>query len=193
MQHAPSFRRYRPKGRLLPALCCFKRDSSGASALEFALLATPTILLLFAALEVGLVYFANLTLENATSQAARMIRTGQAHNANFDAAKFKQAVCSKVSGPISCGGLKLDVRHFSSFGGSQLPPPLDANGNLTTNFTYDPGQGGDVVVVRAFYEWNLTAKMPKGIALSNMGNGNRLLAATVAFRNEPFKLGDVSK
>jgi hypothetical protein len=43
------------------------------------------------------------------------------------------------------------------------------------------------VVVRAFYEWGLMAKFPKQIGLGNMANGNRLLAATVAFRNEPFK------
>ena len=56
----------------------FRRDPSGASAVEFALIAFPLILLLLAALEVGIVYFANFALENATSQGARLIRTGQA-------------------------------------------------------------------------------------------------------------------
>jgi Flp pilus assembly protein TadG len=168
-------------------LCCFAHDRSGASALEFALLAVPAILLLLAVLEVGLVYFANFTLENATQQGARLIRTGQAQAQGFDASKFKSEVCKQVAGPISCTGLKLDVRHFSNFGEIQLTNPLDAGGNLKTNFSYDPGQGGDVVVVRAFYEWDLAAKLPKEIGLSNMKNGDRLLIATVAFRNEPFQ------
>ena len=167
----------------------FGRDSSGASALEFALVATPLILLLLAVLEVGVVYFANFQLEAATAKGARLIRTGQAQSQNFDAAKFKTEVCKHLSAPVTCGGLKLDVRHYSSFGGAgaNLTNPIDANGNLKTNFTYDPGVGGDVVVVRAFYEWALIAKLPKDIALSNMANGDRLLVATVAFRNEPFQ------
>ena len=41
-------------------------------------------------------------------------------------------------------------------------------------------------MVRAFYEWTLAAKLPKEVGLSNMANGNRLLVATAAFRNEPF-------
>jgi Flp pilus assembly protein TadG len=142
-----------------------------------------------AILEVGIVYFANFSLEAATAQGARLIRTGQAQSQASDASKFKTEVCKHLSGPISCSGLKLDVRHYSSFGGagSDLTNPVDANGNLKTNFSYDPGVGGDVVVVRAFYEWSLIAKLPKDIALSNMNNGDRLLIATVAFRNEPFK------
>jgi len=179
----------RCQGRGFRVIRRFGRDPSGASALEFALVAVPFLLLLLATLEVGLVYFANFTLENATAHGARLIRTGQAQSQGFDAARFKSEVCKYLGGPISCGGLKLDVRHYSNFGGagSNLTNPIDANGNLKTSFAYDPGVGGEVVVVRAFYEWSLAAKLPKDIALSNMGNGNRLLVATVAFRNEPFK------
>ena len=164
----------------------FRRDKSGASALEFALVAMPLMLLLLAVLEVGLVYFANFSLENAVAQGARLIRTGQVQSQGFSADQFKTEVCKHLSAQISCSELKLDVRKFTSFGGAQLTDPLDGNGNLKQNFSFDPGVGGDVVVVRAFYEWNLTAKLPKDIALSNMANGDRLLVATAAFRNEPF-------
>jgi Flp pilus assembly protein TadG len=172
---------------LAASLRLFRHDRSGASALEFAIVATPVILLLLAILEVGLVFFANFTLENATAQGARMIRTGQAQAQHFDAPKFKAEVCKHLSAPISCAGLKLDVRHFSNFSSSALTDPLDSSGNLKANFTYDPGEGEDVVVVRSFYEWPLAAKLPAGVGLSNMANGNRLLSATQAFRNEPFK------
>ena len=167
----------------------FCRDRSGASALEFALVAIPTILTLLAIFEVGIMYFATFNLESATAQGARLIRTGQAQSQNFDAGKFKTEVCKHVTAPITCAGLRLDVRHYSSFGGagSDLTNPLDGNGNLKSNFAYDPGVGGDVVVVRAFFEWPLVAKLPKAISLGNMQNGDRLLVATAAFRNEPFQ------
>jgi Flp pilus assembly protein TadG len=176
------------RGRSLAALLGrFRTDRSGASALEFAIVATPLILLLLAIIEVGLVYFANFALENATAQGARLIRTGQAQAKGFDAAAFKKEVCKHLTAPISCAGLKLDVRHFSSFGSSTMSEPLDANFNLKTSFPYDPGQGEDVVIVRSFYEWPLAAKLPEAIGLGNMSNGNRLLSASQAFRNEPFK------
>jgi Flp pilus assembly protein TadG len=174
----------------------FLGDHSGASALEFALLVAPLLVLLLGVLEVGIVFFANFTLENAVSQGARLIRTGQAQAGSFDATAFRTEVCKHLSAPITCANLKLDVRHFTNFSGISLTNPLDANGNLKTSFTYDPGVGGDVVVVRAFYEWNITAKFPQAITfidtrinmgLGNMGNGDRLLSATAAFRNEPFQ------
>jgi Flp pilus assembly protein TadG len=164
----------------------FGADRSGASALEFALLAGPFLLLLVAVAEVAVVYFANFALDNAVAQGARLVRTGQAQTQKFDAAAFKTEVCKYISAPISCSGLKLDVSHFASFGGVQLTKPLDASGNLKSSFNYDPGVGSDIVVVRAFYEWTLTAKLPQAISLSNMSNGDRLLVATAAFRNEPF-------
>jgi Flp pilus assembly protein TadG len=164
----------------------FAGDKSGASALEFALVATPFLLLIFAALEVGLVYFANFTLENAVSRGARLVRTGQAQTQQFSADKFKAEVCKSLGAPLSCSELKLDVRKFTDFSSAELTNPLDGKGGMKSNFSYEPGLGGDIVVVRAFYEWTLAAKLPKEVGLSNMANGNRLLVATVAFRNEPF-------
>ncbi len=164
----------------------FAADRSGASALEFALVAVPFLLLIFAVLEVGLVYFANFTLENAVSRGARLIRTGQAQAQQFSAEQFKTEVCKSLGPPLSCSDLKLDVRNFTNFSSANLTDPLDGSGKLKSNFKYEPGQGGDIVVVRAFYEWTLAAKLPKEVSLSNMANGNRLLVATAAFRNEPF-------
>jgi Flp pilus assembly protein TadG len=175
--------------RRLSTLRAFGANASGASALEFALVATPLILTLLAVLEIGIVYFATFNLESATSQAARLIRTGQAQTQGFNATQFKTEVCKHITAPITCDGLRLDVRAYTSFGnaGSNPTTPLDGNGNLKTNFSYDPGTGGDVVVVRAFYEWPLTVLFPKDIDPGNMQNGDRLLAATTVFRNEPFK------
>ena len=174
--------------RVLTRLGRFGRNSSGATAVEFAIVALPFLLLLLGIFAVALVFAGNMALENAAEQGARLIRTGQAQTQGFDAARFRTEVCKNLTVPLSCGGLKLDVRTFASFGSTNLTNPLDSNGNLKTGFSYAPGVGGDVVVVRAFYEWDLLAALPPVIRLSNMTNGNRLLIATVAFRNEPFKL-----
>jgi Flp pilus assembly protein TadG len=163
----------------------FRDESSGASAIEFAMLAAPVIWLLFAITEVGLVNFANFSLENGVTQAARLIRTGQAQQQSFDAGKFHTELCKYISAPLQCSKVQVDVRKFANFAGSQL---TGANADGTVNTSFDPGVGGDVVVVRAFYDWSVMAKLPRGVSLANMGNGDRMLVATAAFRNEPFKL-----
>ena len=161
-------------------------ERDGTTAIEFGIVSLPFFMLLVALIEIGLVFFGNFTLENAVDRAARKIRTGEAQTSGFDAGAFKTEVCSNVYAMLDCaGGLKVDVRTFENFGGVALPPPLDGDGNLIDDFDFDPGNGGDIVVVRAFYEWDLIASVP-GAGLGNMAGGHRLLSATVAFRNEPF-------
>jgi hypothetical protein len=181
--------------RGLTRLGGFGRNSCGATALEFAMVAGPFLALLFGIFAVGLIFGANMTLEHAVEQGARLIRTGEAQTQGFDTARFKAEVCKYLVG-LPCAGLKLDVRSCSNFGGCHLTNPLDSSGNLNSGLSYAPGVGGDVVIVRAFYEWDFLAKLPImpignnqfDTRLSNMPNGNRVLIATVAFRNEPFKL-----
>ena len=161
--------------------------------MEFALIALPLFYMLFVILEIGIVFFANYELENAAAQGARMLRTGQAQSQKFDAQTFKAEVCKHLTAPISCGDLKLDVRRFTNFSNADLTQPLDAKGNLKANFAYDPGVGGDVVVVRAFYPLDLPSLLPLDISMANMSGGNRLIVATVAFRNEPFQATSTAK
>lgn len=163
----------------------FHKSDSGATALEFGFVAAPFLLLMIAIIEVALVYFASFSLENAVDQAGRLIRTGQAQTQGFSETQFKQSVCENVAGLGDCmAGLKIDVKKFDDFGGISMDDPLTGEGELRDDFGYDPGAGGDVVVVRAFYEWDLTTAIPG--TLGNMANGSRLIAAVATFRNEPF-------
>jgi Flp pilus assembly protein TadG len=180
------------KQRLGARLATIGRDSAGTSAIEFAIVAAPFLVLIFMMLQVGLIYLANGALENAVAQGARLIRTGEAQAQSFDAGRFKTEVCKYLTAPLTCSRLNLDVRTFSSFGAADLTNPLDGGGNLKSAFSYQPGVGSQVVIVRAFYDWDLPTKFPKAISgiqvsLSNLKNGNLLLIATQAFRNEPFK------
>lgn len=53
---------YRVKRRILSH---FTKDRSGASAIEFGIVAAPFFALIMALIEVSLVFFTNFTLENA--------------------------------------------------------------------------------------------------------------------------------
>jgi Flp pilus assembly protein TadG len=164
----------------------FRRDSDGATAVEFAIVAVPFFALVFAIIETALVFFAGQVLETGVSEGARIVRTGQVQQQGLDENAFRARVCSGMAGLFNCeSGLKLDVRTYQSFDGIDLSKPIDGDGNLVENFTYEPGAGGDIVVVRAFYEWP-TFVPGFGNDLADLANGKRLLAGAAAFRNEPF-------
>jgi Flp pilus assembly protein TadG len=162
------------------------RRQDGAAAIEFGLVAAPFLGLLFAIIETCFIFFAGQTLENATSDAARLILTGQAQTQGFSQTQFKQSVCSRIFAMFDCANkLKIDVRTAANFGSTDLGKPIDSNGNLNTNFMYSPGTAGEIVVVRIMYEWPVYVSL-LGLNLSDMAGNKRLLMGTAAFRNEPY-------
>ena len=163
----------------------FARRNDGAAAVEFAMVAAPFLALMFAIMETALVFFASQTLETAVADSSRLIMTGQAQTQNYDAAAFKTAVCSRIKGLFDCAGIKVDVKTYTSFGSVDNARPVDANGNLKTNFGYQPGGPGQIVVVRLMYEFPVYASL-LGFNLSDLSSGKRLVMATAAFRNEPY-------
>ena len=164
----------------------FAHGADGAAAVEFAIVAAPFLALMFAIMETALVFFASQTLETAVADSARLIMTGQAQSQNFTAAQFKTAVCDRVKGLFDCaGGLQIDVKTYSAFGSVDNSKPVDANGNLRTDFGYQPGGPGEIVVVRLMYQFPVYASL-LGFNLSDMSGGKRLVMATAAFRNEPY-------
>jgi Flp pilus assembly protein TadG len=163
----------------------FLVDRRGATAVEFALVAAPFIALLIAILETCLVFLAQEVLQTATSQAARLIMTGQAQNQSMTASQFKQQVCNDAGALFSCSGIYVNVQTSTSFGGMTQPNPLQGGNFNSGSMNYSAGGPGDVVLVQVFYQWPVNLG-PLGFDLSNMNGNNRLLVATAVFRNEPY-------
>jgi Flp pilus assembly protein TadG len=172
--------------RTMPLWRRFARNEKGVTAVEFSLVAIPFFGLMFAILEIGITFFAHQTLDTALQMSARLIRTGIAQEQGYDSITFKASICNRVSILFDCGKLKIDVRTINTFDSGTPPLPLDEDGNLSDeSFIYTPGSGGDIVLVRAFYEWPSAAKLVY-FSLANTGNGAYLMAASAAFKNEPF-------
>ena len=164
----------------------FRRNRRGSAAVEFALVAPLFFGLLFAIIELAMVFFASQVLETATQDSARMIMTGQAQNASFTQAQFKNLVCSKLTVMFDCvNGVSIDVQSYSAFGSVNVADPIDANKNFVPPNNYLPGNPGDVVVVRLFYKWPLYVT-GLGFNIANISGSKRLLTATAAFQNEPY-------
>lgn len=172
--------------RLCSYLSRYIRGERGVSFVEFAIIAAPLFLLIFGIIETGLIFWGSYELENATADAARMIRTGQVASGGMNAAALKAQICNEVVLLSNCTAkVQLDVESFSNFGGVTAPTPVDGNGQLKTQFNWKPGGPGDVILVTAFYEWPLINPLTSA-SLGNLQDGNRLLSAAAIFRNEPF-------
>jgi Flp pilus assembly protein TadG len=160
----------------------------GATAVEFALIATPFLALMFGILELGLVFMVSTTLDNATDTAARKIRTGQFQLAGGGTAStFETQICNNMSwlGSGCAAKLHIDVRTYPKFADVADIDPTTNGAFDDKKTTFVPGGPEAIVVVRAYYEWTLITPMLNE-GLETMG-GKRLITSTATFRNEPFE------
>ncbi|PKQ08531.1 MAG: pilus assembly protein [Alphaproteobacteria bacterium HGW-Alphaproteobacteria-12] len=163
----------------------FAHAESGATAVEFALLGVPFFALLYAMIEVSILYFATANLDSVVSEAGRLIRTGQAQSSGMTEAQFKDYICGELTLISNCQeNLRIDVRNFTSFNNLSYPPLVDENGNIVDTTVFQPGVAGDIVLVNVYYSYGIVS--PGMVGLSNLEGGGRLVAAAAAFRNEPF-------
>jgi Flp pilus assembly protein TadG len=174
----------------------WRRDQSGAAAVEFGLVAMPFVMLLFGILSVCLYFFTNFTLENALWQSSRALRTGQVQQAKgaYSAATtledkkiaFKQALCAMAPSFLDCNKVVVLVQSSAAFGGI-VEPACATNGVIIdqTAATFDTGGASSVVLVTACYPWDYGGRLPF-IKLGNLQNGAVLMQASVAFRTEPY-------
>jgi Flp pilus assembly protein TadG len=163
----------------------FLADRQGATAVEFALVAVPFIGLLFGIIQTFLVFFAQQLLETSVNQSSRLILTGQAQAQSMNQTQFATVVCNNLPILFNCNNLMIDVEVAGSWTSANAGAPtltFDANGNVTNTWQFNPGNPGDIVVVRVMYLW------PVFIAplMANLSGGKRLIMASAAFQNEAY-------
>jgi Flp pilus assembly protein TadG len=171
----------------------FLRREGGAAAIEFAILSGPFIALMLAILQVTLIFFAQDALETTVEASSRMVLTGKAPTATSGMTAsqaqnaFAAAVCTNSPGLFTCGNFMIDLQPVASFANANVSQPVltyDANGKVTNVWTYNPGNPGDIMVMRVMYQWPVFLG-PLGLNLSNLPKSQRLLMSTAVFRNEP--------
>ena len=171
------------------------QQERGAAAVEFAMIATPFLMLLFGLFEIMMIFFVQTSLVSAVHEESRKIKTGQANaGAGLTAAAFKAGICSRMMGMIDCND-RLFVMVENQPATGNLPSPMSNPAILASPPYQQNTAAGSIVVVRGFYMWplmtpgissvfkNTSATGPNG----NLGSTNRMLVATAAFRNEPFQ------
>lgn len=182
------------------------RSRDGAAAIEFAILAIPYFLIIFATLETFVAYTAEQIVSNAVNVMAREVRTGNitynlGRTTDMTKEQFRIAFCKQISVVIACSAteastptkLYLDLETLSSFEAvaDKVGVPR-VNGGLsdldTSAFHFAPGGPKSINLLRAYYRWDVTMDLLRSI--SNLRPDSQtnqvLLIATTAFRNEDY-------
>jgi Flp pilus assembly protein TadG len=165
----------------------FRLHEAGSAAVEFAIILPVFLLMLVAMIQIPVVFVAGQHLESAATSVGRLIQTGQVQSQGLSPTQFRAALCEKMGSFLKCseGSVRVEVQTLASFAAVPRGIPVDDEGNFDEEVVYQPGNAGEVVVVRVFYQFPvwLSTLLP---TLANMPNGKRLLMSSVVFQNEPF-------
>lgn len=188
--------------RLLAALRRLWWCRSGATAVEFALVAPILFLVLGMIVETGLFLAVQVTLQDATVAAARRIRLGAVGPATTAAgapnqmglADFKTLVCGNLLNLIvrNCPArIVVDVRRGASFAalGQAMPQtPLSVGRQAAgAGFTevFQPGARGETGSLIVTYDWTFTFGNVAGFLRNVQGlPGVWRISGVAVYRNE---------
>ena len=160
----------------------FRRDRRGVSSIEMGFVALPFIAITLGTMEVALVHLMRSSVANAVDGAARPIYTGAAGCATVDTVKTE--ICNRIAmkNENNCkDNLKVILEELSSFDASRsnVGENFDA-----INSSVDPGGSDSVMLLRTYFRWNVM--FPLLAEALGGEEGEILLGASTAFKNEPF-------
>lgn len=184
------------------------RSRDGAAAIEFAILAIPYFMIIFAIIETFIAFTAEQLVSNAVETVSRQLRTGQitaglGRPTDKTRTQFRQIFCGEISILIKCSAdeianpnlLQLDVRNFANFAAIPTTLPRSGSGRYaeidTKSFGYAPGPAKSINIVRAYYRWQVITDLVRPyITNIRPSDGSRpnyfLIVATSAFQNEDY-------
>ncbi|MHA7969354.1 TadE/TadG family type IV pilus assembly protein [Rhizobium sp. CAU 1783] len=199
---AKSGRRRRPLWRRM------LKSRDGAAAIEFAILAIPYFLIIFATIETFVAFTAEQLVSTAVNNLARELRTGNitynlGRSTDMTNVQFRAAFCDEVSILITCSDaeiatpsqLYLDVRTFPTFGDIPTSIPRVSSAQFAdidpSSFAFTPGGAKSINMVRALYRWKVMTDLVRPyITTIRPADGSMptdfLIVATTAFQNEAY-------
>lgn len=175
-------------------------SESGATAVEFGMIAAPFLAIVLAILQTSTSLFVSQGLDTAVQEAGRMVMTGQVHDSGgvSSAADFRDRyICNPappnvrtLPGFIDCAKLVVDLRKATQF-------TTGVGVFDTQNPQSCIGGAGDIIVVRVMYYAPVFAPfvalngfIANGAITSGQvtvdGEKRYAMMAATAFRNEPF-------
>ena len=173
-----------------------RRD--GAAAIEFALLALPFFVMVFASIETFVAFTGEQLLANATDTMARKIRTGEIRS-TMSKEDFRKAFCEEIKILMPCSAteaakpdkLFIDVRSFATYADIPKAVPITDGDLDTASFKFEPGGKKTINIVRAYYRWDvvtdLVRPMLSSVRSADGSRQNYLMVATAVIQNEDYQ------
>lgn len=171
----------------------FLGDRRGSTAVEFAMLALPFALLVFAILESCISFGGQEVMTNITDDIARQLRTGQLRQVDVAGNKLKDMICARLEIIVAknCPGLLVDLRAFPTFddaakaGFKISGADIVLTGTTDTTFQVQTGLAESKNMLRVFYKWPVMTDFMAS-SMANIQGGKTLHFASVTWQNEPF-------
>lgn len=162
-----------------PSLSRFRRDDTGATAIEFALVAPLLIFAILSIVEICVLGMTTMGVNAAVQEASRRIRTGRA-DAAASAQGFEDQICGQLTGNLALcrDRMTVSVARYTRF--------ADANVVIATapDGTFNKGGPGDIIIVKVNYSWPLLTPVLRDVERDDPSHV--IIPARVAFKNEPF-------
>ena len=170
----------------------FWHDQSGATAVEFGLIALPFFMMILAMLDVGVYMFAERAAKAGVMEFTRQVRTGRLAD-NLNTAQIKKCICaSAYMSMFKCEDVKINMTKVSAFGPPGQPPRDETTNAVDdSGFSLSQPKAGEIVNVAAYVPW--TRITPMGQPPNTFVSGNEyLIVARSSFRTEPFNDSDIA-
>lgn len=173
---------------MLARLRRYLRHDKGVTSIEFAMVAMPLFLIVFAIIELSMFFASGNVLEGASQEAGRRIRTGQVQAMEDPAQAFKDELCDNVGSMLNCPDIQYEVIRVAddTFASAQsMEPQFDENGDLVQQ-GFDAGNSSDVILIRSYYKWDFLTPFLGEILTGMPGGGWLGHLSTVVLRTEPY-------
>lgn len=179
------------------------KNSEGVTALEFALVAPVFLLMMMGTIEFSVVMFVTSVMEGATTQSARLGKTGFVANGMSREQTIRTLIDERTGKLIDMNKLTITAKTYKNFDSvGKAEPSNDTNNNGTIdageyddingNGRYDNdmgaqglGDANDVVVYTITYPWQIVTPLVQ--PLIGNGHGNYDVKTRMVVKNEPYK------
>lgn len=167
----------------------FKRNEEGVTAVEFALVAFPFFVFVFAVIELGVSFVAQQMLSSATEDISRQFYTGQLITDNTSPEAVRKIICDKIQFMVekNCPNLSINLNNYNSFAEVPITNLVTKAGYLGLPVTIKLGGPSTINQINVLYRWPAITNIMRMITPGIKPDDNIIpLFTTMTWRNEPY-------